>query len=428
MEAMAVWVEDGWVGLNKIHFVLYFCPQNTSFGIKAVRTGISKQVTMYPNDLQNENRALWFETQGLKEANALLKRDLDTEKRAAYECHAKLTHHCRELEGQLQALKADKTQETDRLSEMLKTQVVENRRLTFEKQRLLEEVEGLKQARASDHEQSKAKLAELEQKKARLSELEQSKLKQQFESTMIKGVADSAVSKMLMAERKLAEAKEAAGAQLAEADRKLRDAQNELQQVKVELAESRQSVQNLAELKQSLSERMKSFAAQNAGLKQTVLELQTKKRPSETPSPQAKVRVVAQSDRQSLEDSNAELTKANAELTKANAELTKANAKLSTENAGRKIEDEVLRSYNERLEERLAHLKKRLAQREEQVAKINGQGLEEKLAHLKKQLAEREEQLAKINGQGLKEKLAHLQKQLAEREGQLAKINKLSRV
>jgi len=253
---------------------------------------------MYPNDLQNENRALWFETQGLKEANALLKRDLDTEKRAAYECHAKLTHHCRELEGQLQALKADKTQETDRLSEMLKTQVVENRRLTFEKQRLLEEVEGLKQARASDLDQSKARLAELEQKKAKVSELEQSKLKQQFESTMIKGVADSAVSKMLMAERKLAEAKEAAGAQVAEADRKLRDAQNELQQVKVELAESRQSVQNLAELKQSLSDRMKSFAAQNAGLKQTVLELQTKKRPLETPSPQAKVRVVAQSDRQ----------------------------------------------------------------------------------------------------------------------------------
>ena len=345
---------------------------------------------MHPNDLWNENRALWFETQGLKEANALLKRDLDTEKRAAYECHAKLTHHCRELEGQLQALKADKTQETDRLSEMLKTQVVDNRRLTFEKQRLLEEVEGLKQARASDHEQSKAKLAELEQKKARLSELEQSKLKQQFESTMIKGVADSAVSKMLMAERKLAEAKEAAGAQLAEADRKLRDAQNELQQVKVELAESRQSVQNLAELKQSLSERMKSFAAQNAGLKQTVLELQTKKRSLETPSPQAKVRVVAQSDRQSLEDSNAELTKAN-------AELTKANAKLSTENAGHETQNEVLRSYNERLEERLAHLKKRLAQREEQVAKINGQGLEEKLAHLQKQLAERDGQLAKIN-------------------------------
>jgi chromosome segregation ATPase len=354
---------------------------------------------MHPNDLWNENRALWFETQGLKEANALLKRDLDMEKRAAFECHAKLTHHCSELEGQLQALKAEKIQETDRLSDMLNTQVVENRRLTFEKQRLLEEVEGLKQARASDHEQSKAKLAELEQKKARLSELEQSKLKQQFEWTTIKGVADSAVSKMLVAERKLAEAKEAAGAQLAEADRKLRDAQNELQQVKVELAEARQSAQNLAELKQSLSKRVKSLAAENTGLRLEVVGLKTKKRPSDTPSPQAKVRVVAQSD------SNADLTQANAEL---------------------KTEKEILRSYNERLEEELADLKKRLAKREEKVAKINSPGLEEELAHLKKRLAERKEELAPLKKRFAEreEQLAHLKKRLAEREEQLAPLKK----
>ena len=324
---------------------------------------------MPSDNLWDDNRRLWNENQGLKAANddlirvnARLGADLEEEKRNAYDCHTRFVHRCRvieDLEDQIRALKNEMGRETSRLSEMLESQVTENRRLTFDNQRLLVEVDELKKAKASDLEQSKVKLAELT-----------------IYSREMKGVKDAACAEMLRvkeaanvkmlqvketADAKMLQTKEAADAKTAEADRKLLDAQNELQQVKAELAEVRQSAKNLAELKQILSERVKSVATQNNVLRQEVL----KKRPLEdgAPSPHAKVVV-----RGALIESNADLEAKNSELVKANAKLEAKNSELAKAKAGLVNENEVLKSYNGNLEEQLAkeigkkkELEKRLA-------------------------------------------------------------------
>jgi hypothetical protein len=340
---------------------------------------------MPSDNLWDDNRRLWNENQGLKTANddlvrvnARLGADLEEEKRNAYDCHTRFVHRCRvieDLEDQIRALKNEMGRETSRLSEMLESQVTENRRLTFDNQRLLVEVDELKKAKASDLEQSKVKLAELT-----------------IYSREMKGVKDAACAEMLRvkeaanvrmlqvketADAKMLQTKEAADAKTAEADRKLLDAQNELQQVKAELAEVRQSAKNLAELKQILSERVKSVATQNNVLRQEVL----KKRPLEdgAPSPHAKVVV-----RGALIESNADLESKNSELAKANADLEAKNGKLAKAKAGLVTENEVLKSYNGNLEEQLAkeigkkkELEKRLA-----AGVSKNKGLEKRLAEI----------------------------------------------
>jgi hypothetical protein len=340
---------------------------------------------MPSDNLWDDNRRLWNENQGLKAANddlirvnARLGADLEEEKRNAYDCHTRFVHRCRvieDLEDQIRALKNEMGRETSRLSEMLESQVTENRRLTFDNQRLLVEVDELKKAKASDLEQSKIKLAELT-----------------IYSREMKGVKDAACAEMLRvkeaanvkmlqvketADAKMLLTKEAADAKTAEADRKLLDAQNELQQVKAELAEVRQSAKNLAELKQILSERVKSVATQNNVLRQEVL----KKRPLEdgAPSPHAKVVV-----RGALVESNADLEAKNSELVKANAKLEAKNSELAKAKAGLVTENEVLKSYNGNLEEQLAkeigkkkELEKRLA-----AGVSKNKGLEKRLAEI----------------------------------------------
>jgi len=340
---------------------------------------------MPSDNLWDDNRRLWNENQGLKAANddlirvnARLGADLEEEKRNAYDCHTRFVHRCRvieDLEDQIRALKNEMGRETSRLSEMLESQVTENRRLTFDNQRLLVEVDELKKAKASDLEQSKVKLAELT-----------------IYSREMKGVKDAACAEMLRAKEaanvkmlqiketadaKMLQTKEAADAKTAEADRKLLDTQNELQQVKAELAEVRQSAKNLAELKQILSERVKSVATQNNVLRQEVL----KKRPLEdgAPSPHAKVVV-----RGALVESNADLEAKNSELVKAKADLEAKNGKLAKAKAGLVTENEVLKSYNGNLEEQLAkeigkkkELEKRLA-----AGVSKNKGLEKRLAEI----------------------------------------------
>lgn len=344
---------------------------------------------MPSDNLWDDNRRLWNENQGLKAANddlirvnARLGADLEEEKRNAYDCHTRFVHRCRvieDLEDQIRALKNEMGRETNRLSEMLESQVTENRRLTFDNQRLLVEVDELKKAKASDLEQSKVKLAELT-----------------IYSREMKGVKDAACAEMLRvkeaanvrmlqvketADAKMLQAKEAADAKTAEADRKLLDAQNELQQVQAELAEVRQSAKNLSELKQILSERVKSVAAQNTVLRQEVL----KKRPLEdgAPSPHAKV-VVRPVNQGALVESNADLEAKNSELVKANADLEAKNGKLAKAKAGLVTENEVLKSYNGNLEEQLAkeigkkkELEKRLA-----AGVSKNKGLEKRLAEI----------------------------------------------
>ena len=354
---------------------------------------------MPSDNLWDDNRRLWNENQGLKAANddlirvnARLGADLEEEKRNAYDCHTRFVHRCRvieDLEDQIRALKNEMGRETSRLSEMLESQVTENRRLTFDNQRLLVEVDELKKAKASDLEQSKVKLAELT-----------------IYSREMKGVKDAACAEMLRvkeaanvrmlqvketADAKMLQTKEAADAKTAEADRKLLDAQNELQQVQAELAEVRQSAKNLSELKQILSERVKSVATQNNVLRQEVL----KKRPLEdgAPSPHAKVvvRGALVESNADLEAKNSELVKANADLEAKNSELVKANADLEAKNgklakakAGLVTENEVLKSYNGNLEEQLAkeigkkkELEKRLA-----AGVSKNKGLEKRLAEI----------------------------------------------
>ena len=344
---------------------------------------------MPSDNLWDDNRRLWNENQGLKAANddlirvnARLGADLEEEKRNAYDCHTRFVHRCRvieDLEDQIRALKNEMGRETSRLSEMLESQVTENRRLTFDNQRLLVEVDELKKAKASDLEQSKVKLAELT-----------------IYSREMKGVKDAACAEMLRvkeaanvrmlqvketADAKMLQTKEAADAKTAEADRKLLDAQNELQQVQAELAEVRQSAKNLSELKQILSERVKSVATQNNVLRQEVL----KKRPLEdgAPSPHAKV-VVRPANQGALVESNADLEAKNSELVKANAKLEAKNSELAKAKAGLVTENEVLKSYNGNLEEQLAkeigkkkELEKRLA-----AGVSKNKGLEKRLAEI----------------------------------------------
>ena len=340
---------------------------------------------MPSDNLWDDNRRLWNENQGLKAANddlirvnARLGADLEEEKRNAYDCHTRFVHRCRvieDLEDQIRALKNEMGRETSRLSEMLESQVTENRRLTFDNQRLLVEVDELKKAKASDLEQSKVKLAELT-----------------IYSREMKGVKDAACAEMLRvkeaanvrmlqvketADAKMLQTKEAADAKTAEADRKLLDAQNELQQVKAELAEVRQSAKNLSELKQILSERVKSVATQNNVLRQEVL----KKRPLEdgAPSPHAKVVV-----RGELIESNADLEAKNSELVKANAKLEAKNSELAKAKAGLVTENEVLKSYNGNLEEQLAKEigKKKELEKGLAAGVSKNKGLEKRLAEI----------------------------------------------
>jgi chromosome segregation ATPase len=326
---------------------------------------------MPSDNLWDDNRRLWNENQGLKTANddlirvnARLGADLEEEKRNAYDCHTRFVHRCRaieDLEDQIRALKNEMGSETNRLSKMLESQVTENRRLTFDNQRLLVEVDELKKAKASDLEQSKVKLAELT-----------------IYSREMKGVKDAACAEMLLvkeaanakmlqvketADAKMLQVKEAADARTAEAD-----AQNELQQVQAKLAKVHQSAKNLAELKQILSGRVKSVAAQNNVLRQEVL----KKRPLEdgAPSPHAKAVAVARPVNQgALIETNTDLEAKNSELAKANAHLEAKNGKLAKAKAGLVTENEVLKSYNGNLEEQLAKEIGKKKELEEQLAK-----------------------------------------------------------
>ena len=251
-------------------------------------------------NLVTDNRNLNVDKDDLKRANTLLRADLNEERRKTHDYHAKFTHRCKvveDLEGENQVLKKEKNQEIARLSEMLKAQVAENRQLVVENQRLQAEGRELKSAKTSE--------VELNQTKSKLVELT-------AYTNDLKKARDTAYVKMAEAEHK----------QLA--------AQGELKRIKVELAELHKSAKELAELKQAMSERLKSVAAQNKGLTQEVLEFK-KKRPLEV----SYAKVVADP-----------ISQAGADLRTKNDELTKAITELSTEN-------EILKSYNGDLEERL---------------------------------------------------------------------------
>jgi hypothetical protein len=274
---------------------------------------------MSANNLWNENRDLWNDNQSLRaandnlvRANSLLREDLDEEKRKAYDCHMRFTNRCKVIEGleeENRALKHEKSQESKRLSEMLNAQATENRRLILDNQRLHAEKEELKDAKAS----------EVELKQAEINQLKTKLVKFDTYTKELKKAKDTAYVKM------------------AEAEHKQLDAQGELKRVKIELAELHKGAKESAEVKQAMSERLKSFSAQNKGLLQEVLELK-KKRPLEeaVPSPQAKVVVVAEPINQGA--------------------LMKAKAELETKNAGLIAENEVLKAYNGELEERIAKI------------------------------------------------------------------------